>query len=176
MDCKRLLNQAKGDLDKAVELFRKEGKKVALKKQDRGTNQGVVEAYIHPGSKVGVLLEINCETDFVARNAEFKQLAHDLAMHIAAFDPKYIGSADVAPEELTKEKAVYQEQLAKGKKPAAVKEKIIAGKLEKFYAEVCLLKQPFLKDDKQNVEEYLQEKIAKIGENIKIKRFARFSL
>lgn len=176
MDCKKYLTEAAGDFNKAIEIFRKSGKKSALKKQERNTSQGLIDAYIHPGNKVGVLIEVNCETDFVARTDGFKELVHDLAMHIAAFNPEYTAPADVPAELLAKEQEIYRAQLQTEGKPEAVMAKIIEGKLAKYYQEVCLLSQPFLKDDSKTVEDYLNEKIATIGENIKIKRFKRFAL
>lgn len=176
MDCKKYLEKTKGDLDKAVELFRKEGQKVASKKQDRNTEQGMIDAYIHPGSKIGVLVEVNCETDFVARNEDFKNFVHDLAMHIAAFDPQYLDVEDVPEAEVNKEKEIFQEQLKKEKKPEQAWEKIIEGKLGKFYSEVCLMKQPFLKDDKKTVVDFINENISALGENIKVKNFTRYAL
>jgi elongation factor Ts len=176
MDCKKFLAAAKGDYDKAVEMLRKEGQKIATKKAGRAAANGLIESYIHPGNRVGVLIEVNCETDFVARNTEFKELVHDLAMHIAAFDPPYKDVQDVSAEIIEKEKEIYREQLKKEKKPEAIMNKIIDGKLAKYYEEVCLMKQKFLKDDKKTVEQYLIEKIAKIGENIQIKRYIRYSL
>ena len=176
MDCKKFLAQANGDYNKAVEILRKEGQKIATKKASRGTANGLVDAYIHPGNRVGVLIEVACETDFVSRNTEFKELVHDLAMHIAAFDPPYKEPQDVPKKLIDKEKEIYSEQLKKEKKPAAIINKIVAGKLAKYYEENCLMKQKFLKDDKKSIEQYLTEKIAKIGENIQIKKYIRFSL
>ncbi len=176
MDAKKFLQEADGDFDKAIELFRKDGQRVAAKKADRGTNEGLIDAYIHQGGKVGVLLEVNCETDFVAKNEDFKAVVHDLAMHIAAFDPKYNKSEDVPAEVLDKEKEIYTEQLKKEGKPEEVIEKILDGKVNKFYSEVCLMNQPFLKNEDQTVEEYMQEQISKIGENIKVNKFVRYSL
>ncbi len=176
MDAKKFLQEADGDFDKAIELFRKDGQRVAAKKADRGTNEGLVDAYIHPGGKVGVLIEVNCETDFVAKNEDFKELVHDLAMHIAAFNPTYNTSEDVPEDVLAKEKEIYTEQLKKEGKPEEVIAKILEGKVNKFYSEVCLMNQSFLKNEEQTVEEYLQEKISKIGENIKVNKFIRYSL
>ena len=176
MDCKKYLNQAKGDYNKAIEIFRKEGQKIASKKSTRVTADGLVESYIHPGNRVGVLIKVLCETDFVSRNNEFKSLVHDLAMHIAAFDPQYIEAKNIPENIIAKEKEIYAEQLKKEKKPEKVMIKIVEGKLKKYYEEVCLLDQKFLKDDKKTVRDYLTEKIAKIGENIQIGDFKRFSL
>ena len=176
MECKKCLTQAGGDYDKAIEILRKEGQKIASKKSNRTAACGLIDAYIHPGNRVGVLINVACETDFVSRNEEFKELVHDLAMHIAAFDPQYKEAADIPKEIIAKETEIYQEQLKKEKKPANIAEKIIAGKLKKYYEEVCLLDQKYLKDDTKSVRAYLVEKIAKIGENIIIRDFKRFSL
>ncbi|MFA6027647.1 MAG: translation elongation factor Ts [Patescibacteria group bacterium] len=176
MDCKKFLTQSKGDYDKAIELFRKEGQKIASKKSTRETQSGLVDSYIHPGNRVGVLINVACETDFVAQNSEFKQLVHDLAMHVAAFDPQYKEPQDIPADILDKEKDIYREQLKKEKKPAKMIEKILEGKLKKYYTEICLMEQPYLKDDKKTVRQYLTENIAKIGENIQIRSFIRYSL
>ncbi|MFH0818600.1 MAG: translation elongation factor Ts [Patescibacteria group bacterium] len=176
MDCKKYLSSADGNFDKAIEIFRKEGQKIANKKAGRTTNQGLIDSYIHPGNKIGVLIEVNCETDFVAKNEAFQQLVHDLAMHIAAFDPQYLNPECVPQEIVDKEKEIYMEQMKNDNKPADVKEKIIQGKLNKFYEEVCFSEQKFLKNDKIKVQAFITENIAKIGENIKVARFSRFSL
>lgn len=183
LDCQKALTEANNDFDKAIEILRKKGEKVAVNKQDRIMKNGVVDAYIHSNKKIGVLVEVTCETDFVARNQGFREFAHDLAMQIAAVNPRWIAPEDVPAEILKKEKEIYREEVKKAlpagrqeKKPAQVIEKIIEGKLQKFYAEVCLLKQPFIKNDKITIEGLIKEQIAKIGENIKIQRFCRFSL
>ncbi len=176
MDCKKALLEANGDIEKAIELLRKKGAAVAEKRAGNLTAEGLVHAYIHPGAHVGVMIEINCETDFVARTEDLKQFAQDVSMHIAAFKPKYISPADVDQAFIDKEKAIIIEQLAAAKKPANMLEQIAAGKLEKIYAEVCLLRQPFVKNDKITVEDMLKELIAKLGENIKIRRFARYEV
>ena len=176
MDCKKALQEAEGDMDRAVELLRKKGAKVAAKRGDNETGQGLVQAYIHPGSTVGVLIELNCETDFVARNESLPALARDLGMHIAAMKPLYLDPASVDQEWLEKEKNLIKEQLIEeGKKPEFV-DKIVEGKVNKIYGDVCLLQQKFVKNDKLTVEEMLQEVIGKIGENVKIKRFSRFEI
>ncbi len=175
VECQKVLKEAKGDLDKAVEILRKKGQKVAASKQIRTTNEGIVEAYIHTNKKIGVLVELVCETDFVARNEEFKQLAHNLAMQVAAVSPRWVRPEDIPGVVLKKEKEIYQANLPKGK-PEEVAKKIIDGKLKKFYTEACLLKQPFIKDDKITIEELIKNKIAKLKENIQVKRFIRFSL
>ena len=174
MDCKKALVEAGGDVEKAVELLRKKGAAVAEKRAGQATAEGLIHAYIHPGSRVGVLVEINCETDFVARTREMVQFAQDVAMQIAAFRPVCLSAADVDKELLEKERAIYREQLAG--KPAQIIDQIIEGKLEKYYTEICLLNQPFIKNDKMTVDQILKELIAKMGENIKLKRFVRFEI
>lgn len=174
LDCKKALEETGGDLEKAVELLRKKGAAVAQKRSDKATAEGLVHAYIHPGSKVGVLVEINCETDFVAHTEDMQKFAADICLQIAALKPVYVSSEQVDPELVEKEKAIYKEQLAG--KPAHALEKIIEGKLQRYYAEVCLLEQPFIKNDKITIRELLQELIAKVGENVKIRRFARFEV
>ncbi|RMG44610.1 MAG: translation elongation factor Ts [Acidobacteria bacterium] len=176
MDCKQALTAAGGDFDKAVEELRKRGLSKAAKKAGRETKEGIVSAYIHPGGRVGVLLEVNCETDFVARTDDFKSLVHDLAMQIAAAAPQFVSREQVTPEVLDKEREIYREQLKDQGKPEHIVEKIIEGKLGKFYEEVCLLEQPFIKDPDKKVSQVIQEAIAKLGENIQVARFARFEL
>ncbi len=176
LDAKKALDESGGDYDKAVEALRKRGQKVAAKKSDRQTSEGLVHSYIHGEGRVGVIVKINCETDFVARNEQFKDLAHKVAMHIAAYNPTYLSREDVPADVVEREKAVHQEMLAKEGKPADMMDKIIEGKLNKFYAEVCLLDQEFLMDDKMSVQEYVVETIGKIGENIQIAEYARLSL
>jgi elongation factor Ts len=176
LDCKAALDATSGDIEKAIEFLRKKGIATAEKKAERKMAAGVVDAYIHPGERLGVLLEVDCETDFVARNQEFRQFVHDIAMQIAAYDPMAISREEVAPEVVAREKEIYQGQLADSKKPAPVVEKIVAGKLEKFYSEVCLIEQPFVKNPDKRVGDYVREQITKFGENIKVKRFSRFKL
>ncbi len=176
MDCRKALEEAGGDINKAVEELRKASAKVALKKQDRATGEGVVEAYIHPGAKLGVLVKLVCETDFVARNPEFQQLAKDIALQIAAMNPQYLKPEDVPAAVIEKEKEIYREQLTGEGKPAAVQDKIIGGKLQKFYSEVCLYRQASIKDDKMTVEDMIVQVIAKIGENIRVTAFTRYTL
>ena len=176
MDCKKFLTETKGDFEKAVELARKQGEKVAAKKADREAGQGLIDAYIHPGNQVGVLIQVNCETDFVARNKEFKELVHDLAMHIAAYNPLYKTSEDIPEDVLEKEKEIYKDQLTAEGKPAKMMDQILKGKLEKYFEETCLMNQSFLKNEDMTVKEYFEDKIGKIGENLEIKRFERFSL
>ena len=175
LDCQKALEESKGDMNKAVEILRKKGEKIAEVKQGRSTKEGVVEAYIHSNKKIGVLVELVCETDFVARNEEFKILAHDLAMQVAATDPKWLSPAEVPQEIIDKEKEIYKESLPKGK-PQAVLDKILEGKLKTFYSENCLLKQPFIKDDKIIIDDLVKQLIAKLKENIQVRRFIRFSL
>lgn len=176
MAAKKALEESGGDFDKAVDLLRQRGVKVAAAKGDRATGQGLVEAYVHMGGRLGVLVEVACETDFVARTDKFKELAHDLAMQIAASSPLYLEPSEIPAEVIEHEKSVYREQLAAEGKKGDMTEKIIEGKLQKFYQETCLLNQPFFKDDKQTIAEVVTAAIASIGENIKIKRFARFVL
>jgi len=177
MDCKRALDEAGDNLEKAVDVLRKKGTIKAAKKQsERQTKEGLVHAYIHSNNKVGVLVELLCETDFVARNEEFQNLAHDLAMQIAATNPLYLKPENVPAEVVEKEKSIYLEELAGQEKPPAVVEKILAGKLEKYFEDVCFLKQPFIKDEDITIEELINQKIAKIGEKIEVRKFVRFSI
>lgn len=175
-DIKAALDEAKGDEVKAVEILRKNGQKIAAKKADRATREGLVESYIHSSGKLGVIVSIACETDFVARNEDFKKFAHEVALQIAASAPQYLTPEQVPAEVIAKEKEIYAEQLAKEGKSGEMAEKIIEGKIQKFYSEVCLLRQPYIKDDKVIIEQLLQELIGKIGENIQIKEFVRLSL
>lgn len=176
MDAKKVLVEAEGDFDKAVELLRKRGQKVAAKKADREAKEGLIGTYLHSNGKVGVVVEVNCETDFVARNEQFKELVHDLSLHIAAASPLYVSEQDVPEDVIAKEKEIYAAQLAEEKIPAKMHDKVIEGKLKKFYSEVCLLNQPFLKDQDKTVADVITEAIAKIGERIVIKRFARLAI
>ncbi len=176
MDCKKALGETAGDMAKAEELLRKKGLSRAQNKASRVAAEGAVGSYIHMGGKIGVLVEVNCETDFVARTEGFQQLVKDLAMHIAAFNPLYVRREEVPPEVVAKEIEIAKAQVRDGKKPEAILEKIAAGKLEKYYEQVCLLDQAFAKDDKKKVSEVVTEAIAKIGENIQVRRFARFVL
>lgn len=176
LDAKKALDEAGNDYEKAVEVLRKQGQKVAAKKQDRKAAEGIIEAYIHGEGRIGVLVKLNCETDFVARTDSFKQLAKQLGMHIAAYNPTYISRDDVPAEVIAKEKDVYKEVLAKEGKPENVLEKIMEGKLDKFYSEVCLLEQEFVMDDKKSVQDIITEKIAELGENIQVADFSRISL
>ncbi|MCM2269523.1 MAG: translation elongation factor Ts [Thermoanaerobaculia bacterium] len=176
MDCKAALAETAGDLEKAVDALRKKGLAAAAKKAGRVAADGVVWAYIHAGGKLGVLVEINCETDFVARTEDFQDLAKDIAMHVAAAEPRYVRREEVPADILDRERAIFREQAAASGKPANVIEKIVDGKLEKFYAEACLLEQAFVKNPDQTIAQLVQEKVAKIGENIQVRRFARFKL
>ncbi|MFY9559413.1 MAG: translation elongation factor Ts [Terriglobales bacterium] len=176
MDCKQALTEAKGNLEDAVVLLRKKGVSVAAKKATRVTSEGSVASYIHAGGKIGVLVEINCESDFVARTDDFKELVHDIAMHITASDPKFVRKEDVTPEAFEREKEIYRHQAAATGKPPQVVEKIVAGKMEKFYEEVCLLEQPFIKDQTITIAQLIAAKIGKLGENIAVRRFARFKV
>jgi len=176
MECKKALEESGGDMDKAIALLRKKGYARAKDKMSRETSEGLVGSYIHTNNKIGVLVEINCETDFVARNAEFQDMVKNVAMHIAAARPKYLAAEDIPAPVLEEEKAVIREQLKDQKKPPEIIEKIVQGKLGKFYEEVCLLDQPFIKDDKVTIRQFVQSHIAKLGENIKINRFARFEI
>lgn len=174
MDCKKALIEANGDIEKAIELLRKKGAAVAEKRAGNVTAEGLVYAYIHPGARVGVMIEINCETDFVARTPDMEQFAKDLCMQIAAFRPTCVSSTEVDKDLIEKEKAVYKEQL-KGK-PENIIDQIVNGKLEKLYTEICLLNQPYIKNDKLSVGDILKELIAKMGESIKVKRFTRYEI
>ncbi len=174
LEIKNALAEIGHDKDKVVEFLRKKGALKAGKKADRVANEGIVEAYIHPGSRVGVLVEVNCETDFVARTDDFKQLAKDLALHIAAANPLYVSVADVPAEVVEKEKEIYKEEV-KGK-PEEIVNKILEGKISKYYEEVCLMEQPFAKNPDLKVKDLVAQAVSKMGENVVVKRFARFVL
>ncbi|MDQ7008293.1 MAG: translation elongation factor Ts [Acidobacteriota bacterium] len=176
MDCKKALTETGGDFDAAVDFLRKKGLSSAAKKAGRETSEGMVYAYIHPGSRVGVLIEVNCETDFVARTDDFQALVRDLAMHVAAAQPRWVAREDVSEAEIEHEKKIYLEQMKESGKPEAVLEKIVTGKMEKFYSENCLLEQGFIKDPDKTVKDLLTEAIAKLGENMQIARFVRYEL
>jgi len=175
MDCKKSLEEANGDIKTAMEILKKRGQIVALKKAGRTAKEGVIESYIHSNNKIGVLLEVNCETDFVSRNEEFRRFVKDVCMQVAASSPAYVLREEVPRSIIEREKEILKEQV-KGKKPPKVMDKIIEGKLEKFYSEVCLMDQPFIKDDKITIKEYLGTLIGKIGENIVVRRFVRFQV
>jgi elongation factor Ts len=176
MECKEALAECEGDIDKAIAVLRKKGAARAQEKMNREASQGLVYAYIHMEGKLGVLVEVNCESDFVARNAEFKELAKNIAMQIAAANPRFVSSADIPAEELEQEKEIIRGQLQDTKKPPQIIEKIVEGKLKKYYQEVCLLDQPYIRDDKQTIQQLIASTVAKFGENIKVRRFARFEL
>ena len=175
-DCLKALQESNGDIEGAFVVLRKRGMASAQKKAARSTNEGAVGTYIHAGGKIGVLLEVNCESDFVARTDDFQELLKDVAMHIAASDPKFVRPEDVTPEDLEREREIYKAQAAATGKPAAVVEKIAEGKMAKFYEEVCLLEQPFIKDQSISVKELIAQKVGKLGENITVRRFARFKV
>jgi elongation factor Ts len=176
MDCKKALVETDGDLEKAVDILRRKGAAVAAKRSDKETAEGIVHSYIHPGSRMGVLLELNCETDFVANTADVKQFAQDLALHIAAMKPLYITPEEVDPKFLEHEKSIIKEQLADSGKPEQILNKIVEGKVNKLYSEICLLEQSFVKNDQQTVKQAIEELIGKTGEKIKVKRFSRFEI
>ena len=176
MDCKAALNEAKGDMEAAVDLLRKKGLASAAKKAGRVTAEGVVGSYIHAGGKIGVLVEVNCETDFVARTDEFQELVKDIAMHIAAADPRFVRREEVTADVLDRERAVQREKTLAEGKPEKVVDKIVEGRMEKFFAEQVLLEQPFVKDPDKTVGQLVAERVGKIGENIKVRRFSRFKL
>src|SRR6478609_3377028 len=176
MDCKQALTEAKGDMEQAIVVLRKKGVSVAAKKASRVTSEGSVAEYIHAGGKIGVLVEVNCESDFVARTDDFKELVHDIAMHIAASDPKFIRKEDVTAADYEREKEIYLAQAIASGKPANIAEKMVKGKMEKFYEEVCLLEQPFIKDQTVSIGQLIATKIGKLGENIAVRRFARFKV
>src|SRR5579871_4823112 len=175
-DCLKALQEAKGDMEEAFVVLRKRGMASAAKKASRSTNEGAVGTYIHAGGKIGVLLELNCESDFVARTDDFQELLKDISMHIAASDPRYVRPEDVTPEDLEREKEIYRAQAAATGKPAPVIEKIVDGKMAKFYEEVCLVEQPFIKDQTVSIKELIAQKVGKLGENITVRRFARFKV
>ena len=178
MDCKAALEASKGDMQGAIEHLRKKGLADAAKKAHREAKDGVVASYIHPGSKIGVLVEVNCETDFVARTDDFQQLVKDLAMQVAAANPSYVSREDVPGAVVEKEREIYRQQMADQKKPAQVLDKIVEGKLEKFYAESCLMEQPFIRDPsgKTRLRDMVDQATSKMGERIVVKRFARFQV
>jgi elongation factor Ts len=176
MDCKKMLTEAAGDVAKAEELLRKKGLLAAAKKSARAATEGAVASYIHMGGKIGVLVEVNCETDFAARNESFQTLVKDLAMQVAAAAPLYVRREEVPSELVQKEIEIVKAQLREQKKPEAMLEKIATGKMEKYYSEICLLEQAFVKDDKKKVGDVVTEAVAKIGENIQVRRFTRYVL
>lgn len=176
LDCKRALEETGGDLEEATRLLRQRGLAIAAKKAGRLAEEGLVEAYIHAGGRLGALVEINCETDFVARTEEFQRLAHDLAMQVVASNPHYLRPEDIPPEVIEEKKRLFLSELEGQNKPEHLWERIVEGKLERYYDQVCLLRQPFIKDEGLTVKEVIIEGIAKLGENIVIRRFARYEL
>lgn len=176
LEAKKALEANNGDFDKAADLLREKGAARAAKRADRAANEGIIELYTHPGNRVGVMLELNCETDFVARNDQFRDLAHDLALHVAAMSPRYLTTEDVPREELDRELEVLRNQALAEGKPEAIVEKIVNGRLQKFYEEFCLMEQPFVKDDNVKIKDMVTEAIRTTGENIRIRRFARYEL
>lgn len=176
LECKNAITEANGDIEKAIEILRKKGFEKAKSKASRVTNQGVIGSYIHANKKIGILVEVKCETDFVTKNEDFLSLVKEISLQIAAMNPLYISEKDVPEEVVEKEKEIYREQLKKSGKPDNIIEKIIAGKLKKFFSEVCLLHQKFFKNEKVTIENLITEIIHKIGENIVIKRFIRYQL
>ena len=176
MECKKALAETNGDIDLAIETLRKRGAARAASKAERAASEGVVESYVHPGGRVGVLVEINCETDFVARTDDFQALARNIAMHIAALNPVAVRREEVEPSLVASERAIFVEQVKAEGKPEAMIEKIVDGKMNRWDAETVLLEQPYVKDDKKTVSDLLQEAIAKMGENIQVRRFAKYRL
>lgn len=176
LDCKKALTETNGDFEAAVEVLRKKGLATAAKKASRDANEGLIGTYVHPGSKIASIVEVNCETDFVARTDEFQQLARDLAMHVTAARPIYVSRDEVPEAVIAKEREVYAEQMAGSGKPAQVIERIVEGKLDKWYSEVCLMEQPFIKEPDLSIKDLLTNRIASLGENIKVRRFSRLEI
>jgi len=176
IDCRNALEESKGDFEKAQEILKQKGQSIADKKETRETKAGLIDAYIHLNGKVGVLIDLRCETDFVAKNPLFKELSHDLTLQIAAMSPIYISPTDIPEEMVNKEREKYQQELKDSNKPEKIINQIIEGKLQKWYQEICLIRQPFIKNPDQMIDDILKEYIAKIGENIKINRFVRFEI
>jgi elongation factor Ts len=176
MDCKKALTEAKGDMAEAEVLLRKWGLSAAAKKASRATRQGIIGSYIHAGAQLGVLIEVNCESDFVARTPDFQELVHDLCMQVAAADPQYVRREDVPAEVVEREREIARDRARAEGKPEKVIDRIVEGRLEKFFEEVCLLEQPFIKDNSLTVDQLIKSKIAKLGENITVARFARFKI
>jgi elongation factor Ts len=176
MDCKRVLAEADGNMEKAIELLRKKGLAKAAKRAGRSTSEGIIHSYIHTGARLGVLVEVNCESDFVAKTDDFVEFVKNIAMHIAAANPAGLIPEDVDKSVVEKEREIFKAQMLQEGKPENIIDKIVDGKVEKFYKEVCLMSQPYVKDPQKTIEEYVKETIGKIGENIQIKRFARFQI
>jgi len=176
MNCRKALQESEGDLEKAVDWLRKQGIAKAAKRSSRSASEGIVSSYVHLGGKIGVIVEVNCETDFVARTDEFQLLAKDIAMHIAATNPDVVSREEVPAETVNKEKEIYREQAAQSGKPEKVLDKIVEGRLDKYYQEICLLEQAFVKNPDVSVKQLIEEATAKIGEKIQVRRFARYQL
>jgi elongation factor Ts len=176
MDCKRALEESGADMEAAIEYLRKKGAASAAKRADRETNQGVIESYIHAGGRIGAMVELNCETDFVAKTPGFKSLAHDIAMQIAAMSPQYVSREQVSSAQLDKEREIYKTQAENEGKPSQIAEKIAEGRLDKFFQEVCLLEQSFIKDSGKTIKDLIEEATAQVGEKVSIRRFQRFHL
>ncbi|MBE0477617.1 translation elongation factor Ts [Candidatus Aerophobetes bacterium] len=176
VDCKEALEESEGDLEKAKLILRKKGIKIAEKKSEEATNQGLIASYIHHNRRLGVLVEVQCQSDFVARSGEFQQFTRDVAMQIAAGRPKWISQEDVPGEKIEEEKEILSEEAQREGKPPHIIDKIVQGRMKKFYQQFCLLEQPYIKDEEKTVSEYLQQIVAKLGENIKINRFVRFEV
>ncbi len=176
LDCKKALEASNDDIEKAIEFLREKGLAAASKKADRVAAEGIVESYIHMGGKIGVLVEVNCETDFVAKTDDFKNMVRDIAMHIAATNPQFLSQDEVPSDFIEKEKAILTAQALNEGKPEKIVEKMVEGRIKKYYQEICLLDQPFVKDPDKTIQDMVNEKISKIGENIKIRRFARFQM
>lgn len=176
MECNNALKEVNGDLMKATEILKRKGQTSANKRSGRETKVGIIESYVHSNAKVGVLLELRCETDFVAANSLFKELAHELCLQIAAMSPEFVDEENVSAEVIEKDRVAYKEELKDSKKPANIVEQIVEGKIKKRLSEICLMSQPFIKNQDQTVNEFLKEYIAKIGENIKVERFVRFEI
>ncbi len=176
LDCQKARGETDGDLEKALRLLRERGLAKAAKKATRAATDGTIGAYIHPGGKIGVLIEVNCETDFVAKTAEFQQLVKDLAMQVAAAGPRYVSRTEISAEELVSEREIYRAQALQAGKPEKVVDRIVEGQVERFYKEVCLLEQPFIKQSDRTVEEIIKEAIVRFGVNVAVRRFARFQL
>ena len=174
MDCKKFLLEAKGDMEKATTLLREKGLATAQKRAQKATDEGLVDAYIHTGGKIGVLVQVNCESDFVARNDDFKTMVRNIAMHIAAASPLYLQREDIPQNVLEQEKSIYKNQAINEGKPEKILDKIVQGKIEKYYQQACLLEQPYVKDPDKSIQDYINEHIAIIGENIKVVKFSRF--
>jgi elongation factor Ts len=176
MDCKKALSEVGGDIERAIDYLRQKGLSDAAKRTGRTASEGVIASYIHPGGKIGVLVEVNCESDFVARTEEFQTLVKDLGMHVAASNPLYLRREDVPEDVITREKNIYEAQAKEGGKPEKIVERIVQGKLDKFFQEVCLLEQPFVKDPDLSVQQLVSSVVAKLGENIVVRRFQRYQL